>query len=93
MRVAIVTSSYWPIVGGQMIYARDLARELVRQGHQVTVATRFTSRLRRNTWESLSDVDPAASYEEDGVDVRVLRPRDLNHSATRSSMPQRVTVP
>ncbi len=81
MRVAIVTSSYWPIVGGQMIYARDLARELVRQGHQVTVATRFTSRLRRNTWESLSDVDPAASYEEDGVDVRVLRPRGLRRLA------------
>lgn len=81
MRVAIVTSSYWPIVGGQMIYARDLARELVRQGHQVTVATRFTSRLRRNTWESLSDVDPAASYEEDGVDVRVLRPRGLQRLA------------
>jgi len=81
VRVAIVTSSYWPIVGGQMIYARDLARELVRQGHQVTVATRFTSRLRRNTWESLSDVDPAASYEEDGVDVRVLRPRGLQRLA------------
>jgi len=64
-----------------MIYARDLARELVRQGHQVTVATRFTSRLRRNTWESLSDVDPAASYEEDGVDVRVLRPRGLRRLA------------
>jgi len=64
-----------------MIYARDLARELVRQGHQVTVATRFTSRLRRNTWESLSDVDPAASYEEDGVDVRVLRPRGLQRLA------------
>lgn len=81
MRVALVTTSYWPIVGGQMIYARDLARELARQGHELTVATRFTSRLRRNTWESLSDVDPAASYEEEGVQVRVLRPRGLRRLA------------
>ncbi len=73
--VALVTTAYWPIVGGQMIYARDLARELVRQGHEVTVATRFTSGLRPTTWASLTDVDPAASYEDDGVRVRVIRPR------------------
>jgi len=81
MRIAIVTTCYWPIVGGQMVYARDLARQLVRQGHQVTVATRFTSRLRKNTWESLSDVDPEAAYEEDGVQTRVVRPRGLRRLA------------
>lgn len=81
MRVAIVTSSYWPIVGGQMIYARDLARELVRQGHAVTVATRFTSRLRRTTWESLTEVDPEDAYDEDGVKVRVIRPGRLRRLA------------
>jgi glycosyltransferase involved in cell wall biosynthesis len=81
MRVAIVTTSYWPIIGGQMIYARDLARQLVRQGHQVTVATRFTSKLRKNTWESLSGVDPEAAYEEDGVQTRVVRPRGLRRLA------------
>jgi glycosyltransferase involved in cell wall biosynthesis len=81
VRVAIVTTSYWPIVGGQMIYARDLARELVRQGHTVTVAARFTSGLRTTTWDSLSGVDPAAAYEEDGVRVRVIRPRGLRRLA------------
>ncbi|MBM3494252.1 MAG: glycosyltransferase family 4 protein [Armatimonadetes bacterium] len=81
MRVAIVTTSYWPIVGGQMIYARDLARELVRQGHTVTVAARFTSGLRPTTWDSLSSVDPAAAYDEDGVQVRVIRPRGLRRLA------------
>ncbi|NUQ70445.1 MAG: glycosyltransferase family 4 protein [Chthonomonadales bacterium] len=81
MRVAIVSSAYWPIIGGQMIYARDLAQELVRQGHEVTVATRFTSRLRTSTWESLSEVDPEAAYDEDGVQVRVLCPRGLRRLA------------
>lgn len=52
MRIAIVTSSYWPVVGGQMIYARVLARELVQQGHNITVLTRFTKRLASDSRES-----------------------------------------
>ncbi|NLI01405.1 MAG: glycosyltransferase family 4 protein [Chthonomonadales bacterium] len=81
MNIAIVTTCYWPIVGGQMIYARDLARELARQGHEVTVVTRFTKKLARTTWESLSGVEDDASYDEDGVHVRVVGPRGLRRAA------------
>ena len=39
MKILMVTDFYLPIVGGTEIYFQSLGRQLVRRGHEVSIAT------------------------------------------------------
>jgi glycosyltransferase involved in cell wall biosynthesis len=62
LRVLLVTDSFPPLVGGATFWSQQVAREMSKRGHEVTLAT---------TWQPNT---PA--FEEDG-DVAVHRLRDL----------------
>ena len=62
LRVLLVTDSYPPLVGGATFWSQQVAREMSKRGHEVTLAT---------TWQPNT---PA--FEEDG-EVAVHRLRDL----------------
>jgi glycosyltransferase involved in cell wall biosynthesis len=60
LRVLLVTDSYPPLVGGATFWSRQVAREMSRRGHEVTLAT---------SWQP-----ETAAYEEDeGIPVHRLR--------------------
>jgi hypothetical protein len=42
MRIGFITGEYPPMQGGVGAFTRELAREMVRQGHDVEVLTRET---------------------------------------------------
>lgn len=60
MRVLMLAQWYPPIVGGEELHVRNLSTELVRRGHEVTVAT-------------LAQPGLAESESHDGVQVVRLR--------------------
>jgi glycosyltransferase involved in cell wall biosynthesis/GT2 family glycosyltransferase len=62
LRVLLVTDSYPPLVGGATFWSQQVAREMSKRGHEVTLAT---------TWQP-----DTPAFEEDGT-VAVHRLRDL----------------
>lgn len=62
LRVLLVTDSYPPLVGGATFWSRQVAREMSRRGHTVTLAT---------SWQ------PGTPAYEDDEGIPVHRLRDL----------------
>src|SRR6188474_1779343 len=79
MRILLAAQWYEPIIGGEEIHVRTLAKALAARGHQVTVA-------------ALAHPERPERYFEEGVEVRRLRgslqgvPR-LYADAARQSVP------
>ena len=73
-RVALVCSTYPPVLGGVETYNQRVAHALARAGARVTVATRFVSGRPADGMRGLlTRTEPAQRYREDGgPDVRVL---------------------
>lgn len=72
LRVGLVGTAYWPVVGGMEVYLRDLAGALVRGGHDVRVGTRFVGRRPDSMATLFTDFEPSRAYREEGVAVHVL---------------------
>ncbi len=53
MKICMITGEYPPNSGGQGYYAHNLALQLVRLGHQVTVLTRGLWRTKKDTPEGI----------------------------------------
>ena len=50
MRIAIIADTYLPLRTSGAVQLRDLAQELVRQGHAVTVLVPSTEIASRGRW-------------------------------------------
>ncbi|MGH3009952.1 MAG: glycosyltransferase family 4 protein [Gaiellaceae bacterium] len=79
MRICIVYDCLYPYtIGGAERWYRDLARELVAQGHQVTYLTRMQ-------WE------PGAEVQPTGVEVvSVIGPRELYDESGRRQIDEAI---
>lgn len=84
LRVGLVGTAYWPVVGGMEVYLRDLATALASGGHDVRVGTRFVSRRPDSMATLFTDSEPSQAYQEDGVAVHVLSSSAWSQPALRS---------
>lgn len=74
LHIGLVSTAYWPIIGGAEVYLHRLAGALVEQGHEVTVATRFTKGRPDHMRGVLTGTEGARQYRQAGVAVHVLAP-------------------
>ena len=72
MRLLFLTDRYWPAIGGVEAMVRTIAGELVRDGHEVRVVAVSNRQLPVSFASYSYAAQAGASYEHEGVRVRVL---------------------
>jgi len=73
MRIGLVGSTYPPIAGGAETYIQEVAHALHKEGHEVTVATRFTQKRPEGGMHGLLTTSaPSQQYVDEGVRVHIL---------------------
>ena len=83
MKVGLVASTCWPVIGGMENYLRQLARSLVQQEQEVVVATRFVQAKPEHMRGLLTEVEPPQTQELDGARVQVLSPGRVRRQLLR----------
>ncbi|NNE34529.1 MAG: glycosyltransferase family 4 protein [Rhodothermales bacterium] len=74
LKIGLVSTSCWPLVGGMEAYLYRLANSHVENGHDVAIATRFTESRPKDTRALHTSHQSPRSYTEQGVRTDIVAP-------------------
>ena len=75
LRVGLVGTACWPVVGGMEVYLHRLAHALADAGHDVRIATRYVGARPDGMRGALPGGEPPRTYTDGAVTTHVVGPR------------------